>query len=338
MLALTCSKVLLADARRGGYAVSYCESWNLESLQAVLEAAVELESPIIAGFSGRFLRDPGREKAEDLRFYAGLRQAIDGCPVPASFLLNESESVEQMREAIDLGFNSLMIENEGLHRLVCLVKNLDEGCSGWFQIEGCAVQNPHNLRSDRGVAGFDLTHVFTSNFSYELPFGKGRPLQTRNWVADYIISPGQFKGIVELTSGQKYTMNITGDIANTQDSGYRAGYERRNQIGDPSLANPDPNVSWFNTAAIARPAVYTFGSLSRNTMRSDWIRHADISLFRIFPIRERSRVEFRAEAYNITNAPVFSVPTSDLSNADFGKITSTRLSPRQLQLGLKVVF
>jgi hypothetical protein len=217
-------------------------------------------------------------------------------------------------------------------------KTLDEGCSGWFQVEGCAVQNPYNLRGDRSVAGFDLTHVFTSNFSYELPFGKGRPLQTRNRVADYIMGPWQFNGIVELTSGQPYTMNITGDIANTQNSGYRAGYERLNEIGDPSLANPDPNVSWFNPAAFARPAVYTFGSLGRNTMRSDWIRHADISLFRMFPITEKRRVEFRAEAYNITNTPVFSLPTSDLSSANFGKITSTRFSPRQLQLGLKVVF
>lgn len=111
---MTCMKALLAAAGREGYAVSYCESWNLESLQGVLDAAVELESPVIAGFSGRFLRDPGRGKAEDLRYYAGLRRALEDCPVPVSFLLNESDSLDQIREAIDLGFNAIMIENEGL--------------------------------------------------------------------------------------------------------------------------------------------------------------------------------------------------------------------------------
>lgn len=111
---LTCMKTLLAGARRGGYAVSYCESWNLESLQGVLDAAEELDSPVIAGFSGRFLRDTGRAKAEDLRYYAGLRRAIEDRAVPVAFLLNESDSFDQIREAIDLGFNAIMVENEGL--------------------------------------------------------------------------------------------------------------------------------------------------------------------------------------------------------------------------------
>lgn len=217
-------------------------------------------------------------------------------------------------------------------------KTIDEGCSGWFQVEGCSVQNPYNLRADRSVAGFDLTHVLTTNFSYELPFGKGRQFQTGNRVADYIVGQWQVNGLAEFTSGQPYTMNITGDIANTRNSGYRAGYERLNQVGDPSVAHPDPNVMWFNTAAFATPAVYTFGMLGRNTMRSDWIRHGDVSVFRVFPIREKRRVEFRAEAFNVTNTPVFSVPTADKSSVNFGKVTSTRFNPRQLQLGLKIVF
>jgi ketose-bisphosphate aldolase len=178
-LALTCLKALLADARRGGYAVSYCESWNLESLQAVLEAAVEVESPIIAGFSGRFLRDPGREKAEDLRFYAGLRRAIDDCPVPVSFLLNESDSFDQMREAIDLGFNFLMIENEGLSLerytdLVCRVKDVahPHGVAVEAQVghlpsghdeNGAEITDPEVARSFVATTGVDALAVSVGN-------------------------------------------------------------------------------------------------------------------------------------------------------------------------------
>src|SRR6185295_15713513 len=111
---LSSMKALLADARNAGYVVSYCEAWNLESLQAVIEAAVELDSPVIAGFSGRFLMDPGRAKPENLKYYAGMARIIEDVPVPVAFLLNESDSVPQIQEAIDLGFNCIMVENERL--------------------------------------------------------------------------------------------------------------------------------------------------------------------------------------------------------------------------------
>jgi len=113
-MALASLKEMLAEALRGGYALSYCESWNLESLQAVLEAATQADSPVIAGFSGRFLNHPGRTRPEKLKWYAGMARAIEDAPVPVAFLLNESDSFSQIREAIDLGFNAVMVENEGL--------------------------------------------------------------------------------------------------------------------------------------------------------------------------------------------------------------------------------
>ena len=64
-MALVPMSQMLADAKRGGYAVCYCESWNLESFQAVLEAAEELKSPIIVGFNGGFLMHESRSKPEN---------------------------------------------------------------------------------------------------------------------------------------------------------------------------------------------------------------------------------------------------------------------------------
>src|SRR5580700_602409 len=105
---------MLADARTGGYGVCYCESWNLESLQAVIEAAEECNSPIVAGFNGGFLRHSSRPKPEDLSYYAGWRLALEESTVPVAFILNESDSLAQIRQAIELGFNAVMPENEGL--------------------------------------------------------------------------------------------------------------------------------------------------------------------------------------------------------------------------------
>jgi fructose-bisphosphate aldolase, class II len=105
---------MLADATRLGYGVCYCESWNLESMQAVVEAAEDCRAPIIAGFNGGFLRHHGRKKPESLAYYAAFRLALEQSPAPVSFLLNESDRLEQMEEGMDLGFNSVMPDNEGL--------------------------------------------------------------------------------------------------------------------------------------------------------------------------------------------------------------------------------
>lgn len=112
-MAMVSMSKLLADARQGGYAVCYCEAWSLESFQAEVEAAEELRSPVIAGFNGGFLMHPGRKRAENLSFYASLGLSLAKASVPAALILNESKSLAQIEEAIDLGFNAVMVENEG---------------------------------------------------------------------------------------------------------------------------------------------------------------------------------------------------------------------------------
>jgi ketose-bisphosphate aldolase len=104
---------LLAAARRGKYAVCYCEAWSLESFQAVVEAAEEECAPIITGFNGGFLMHSGRKHAENLAYYAGIGSALAKARVPAALLFNESANLAQIEEAIDLGFNAVMVENEG---------------------------------------------------------------------------------------------------------------------------------------------------------------------------------------------------------------------------------
>src|SRR5689334_3348175 len=105
---------ILREARSGSYGVPYCESWNLESAQAVVSAAERVGSPAIVGFNGGFLLHRGRRQPEKLAWYAGMRLALESARVPVALLLNESTSVDQITEAIRLGFNAVMPENEGL--------------------------------------------------------------------------------------------------------------------------------------------------------------------------------------------------------------------------------
>lgn len=117
---------ILRDAQSGAYGVPYCESWNLESAQAVVEAAEKLKSPAIVGFNGGFLQHPSREQPERLAWYAGMRLALEAASVPVALLLNESTSLGQVAEAIRLGFTAVMPENEGLslEDYRCLVKQV----------------------------------------------------------------------------------------------------------------------------------------------------------------------------------------------------------------------
>jgi hypothetical protein len=154
---------------------------------------------------------------------------------------------------------------------------------------------------------------------------------------DYIAGGWQANSIVGLHSGTPYTLGVACDIANTGNSNNAGYYERLNLIGDPHLSNPTP-AAWFNTKAFAVPANFTYGQLGRNTFRTDWSRNLDLSLFRDFPIRERLKLQFRAEAFNLTDTPVYAAPVANFSNANFGKVLSTANSPRQLQLAMKLRF
>jgi hypothetical protein len=121
-------------------------------------------------------------------------------------------------------------------------------------------------------------------------------------------------------------------LANTGNT-----FVRANLVGNPSLEHPSPE-EWFNTEAFAIPAPYTFGNLGRNSLRSEWFRNSDCSLLKRFPITDRAQLEFRVEAFNVLNDVVFAAPGNVINGPNFGVITSTANTPRQLQLALKLSF
>jgi hypothetical protein len=210
-------------------------------------------------------------------------------------------------------------------------KSIDNECSGWYGVEGCSFQDPYNSNIDRSVSAFDLTHVLVANWIYEFPVGRGKRLQTGTFF-DRIIGGWQFNGLAALRSGQPYSLSIAGNIANTGN-----GSIRPNVVGDFNVPNRTPQ-HWFNTSAFASPALYTFGNIGRDAMRTDWLRNFDMSVFRLFRIREGMRLEFRMEAFNVFNTPEFDAPTGEFTSPNFGQVTSMTNAARQLQLGMKFVF
>jgi fructose/tagatose bisphosphate aldolase len=106
---------LMEDARRGGYAVGYFESWNLESLLSVADAAEAARSPVLLGFSGIYLPNPKRVRCEHLSIYAAMGFAVcQSLSVPACLVFNESPHLNWIFEAIELGINLVMFSDETL--------------------------------------------------------------------------------------------------------------------------------------------------------------------------------------------------------------------------------
>ncbi len=239
-----------------------------------------------------------------------------------------------------LQFSTNHRSSSGLTYLIAYTwsKSLDVGCSGFFGIESCSVQNPYNIKGDRSVSGFDLTHVLSASATAPLPFGKGRRFANSSGFVNYIVGNWQLNGILTLTSGLPYSVFISSDVPNVGNFAPWSGNVRANQVGDPNLSNPSTS-EWFNTAAFAPPAPFTFGDSGRNSLRADWFKNLDLSVFRDFPFTEKRSLQFRVEAFNVTNTPTWGIPVNDLNNhTQFGSIISTRSTERQLQLSLKLYF
>ena len=100
---------LMGHARRKGYAVGYFESWSIDSLYGVIDAAEKASSPVIIGFNGEFLSHPGRKVEERLSLYGALgKAAAEAANVPCGFIFNECAQDDWTRAAVGAGFNLVM--------------------------------------------------------------------------------------------------------------------------------------------------------------------------------------------------------------------------------------
>lgn len=206
--------------------------------------------------------------------------------------------------------------------------------SNSFTVE-VAAENPidlNNLRLERGLSNFDVTHNFVTSFVWELPVGK-----TGSRVADAILRNWQTNGIVSLRSGLPFNV-LTG--LDRQFTGM--GSQR------PDLVSPDAELPgsrsrgeqvarYFNTSAFALNEIGRPGTAGRNILRGPGYANVDFSLFKNIPLRESAFLQFRSEFFNLLNRPNLGSPNSTVSSPTFGRILSA-FEPRILQFGLRIAF
>jgi len=234
----------------------------------------------------------------------------------------------------------------GLYYLVSFTwsKSMDNGTSGWFDAEngpggagaGTGVQNYYDPTASRSVSSYDVPLFLSMSGVYELPFGRGKKYFNQHGAASWLLGNWQTNAIVQLRSGQPFTVYVSGDVANIGNTISWFDYARANLVGNPKLSN-GTSEEFFNTSAFAVPS-FSYGNLGRNTMWSAPVYNADFSLFKNFVVREGMNLQFRGEFFNIFNIQNYAAPDSLVGDPGFGHVTSTVNNPRQIQLALRLTF
>jgi hypothetical protein len=96
--------------------------------------------------------------------------------------------------------------------------------------------------------------------------------------------------------------------------------------------------NYIDKAAWSKAPTGTVGNSGIGMFRGPGQFDVDFSIFKSFPIRERKKVEFRTEIFNILNHPNFSNPNTSLDSASFGQISGTTVNGRIIQFALKLAF
>jgi hypothetical protein len=219
-------------------------------------------------------------------------------------------------------------------------------------------QNIYNPRLNWGPCYYDQTHVLTSYVTYQLPLGRGKQFgHDMSSVLNAVIGNWEIGGIVTLHSGNALTLNNFGGW------GVGGNSDNTNGIGPYTLANlPDCNgkprvvnqrvtasggapgyIQWIDPSNVSPAAANTFGTCSVGDVRGPGYANVDLSLHKDFLFTETKRLEFRFEALNAFNHPVWTFAggpangSFDPGQSQFGRIVDSQ-GARQMQFALKFYF
>lgn len=200
-----------------------------------------------------------------------------------------------------------------------------------------------NRHLNRGMSDFDVGRVGVLDGSWELP-----KLTDTSRFLKLLANGWEMSGIFTVNDGLPFTPLISGDAAGENSSGT---YDVPNRVIGPActhLTNPGNPSQYINLACYSFPVpANLLGNAGRNSLIGPGLAELDYSVHRSFPVRlfsDATRLQFRAEMFNLSNRPNFEppLPNNSLYNskgaplATAGVVTSTATTSRQIQLALRL--
>lgn len=192
---------------------------------------------------------------------------------------------------------------------------------------------------NRALASHDIPHNFQFAFVYELPFGSTKKWATTGTTSK-ILGGWQLNGLLAAYSGRPFTLSASDSSLNMPGNA-----QTPDQIKEKVeiFGNVGDDGTYFDTTAFARVTEVRFGNVGRNTMRGPGVVNLDASLFRNFSLTDKFQLQFRAEAFNVTNTPHFANPNGNVNSANFGRVLGTQSADamgqsREFRFGLRLGF
>jgi hypothetical protein len=205
-------------------------------------------------------------------------------------------------------------------------------------------QNSYARQIEKSVSTHDIPQRLAMNGTYEVPFGKGRKYgASANRFLIVLLGGWQANGIFTIQSGLPLQFTATGVPAY---GGVRPSYSSTDPHVFTSgsvqdrLGGASGGPGYLDRTAFRLAQSFEFGDVSRANgyFRAPRPINTSLSLNKSFPLRERMRMQFRGELFNPLNHPIFGGPTVQYGNAAFGAIAGQLNRPRNIQLGLKLLW
>jgi hypothetical protein len=185
---------------------------------------------------------------------------------------------------------------------------------------------------ERDASSGDMPNVTSLSGIYELPAGRGHSFASRGPLSS-VLGGWSLNTILSLQSGMPVT--VTQATNNNSFAGFVL--QRPNLIGKPNLQPAERSPArFFNTGAFSTAPQFTIGTASRNPVPGPAYRDLDLALVKNTTLFRETGLEFRAELFDVTNTPAFSLPNGSFGSPAFGSITSTTTDPRVLQLAIRI--
>ncbi|HXP10579.1 MAG TPA: carboxypeptidase-like regulatory domain-containing protein [Acidobacteriaceae bacterium] len=218
----------------------------------------------------------------------------------------------------------------------------DLDSSGWGSREGYQnYQNAFDPGQNYSNANFDVRNMFKGQAIYTLPFGRRQKFLNNNWALDELVGGWRFSSTWVVQSGSPFGITTGNNNNSNNQSGSYTQYA--NLVGNPYLSGSVKSRlnEYYNLAAFAVPAQYTYGNFIRNIITGPGIGVMNASLGKTFDLwPDRGvRFELRADSFNVLNHASFGNPGNNaIGNGQSAQITGTTIGGRQIQLYGKVTF